>query len=43
MPTQTVTIRPWLSNVTDPQSAVKNVEVTVVLGPSGPIPRYVSV
>ena len=38
-PTQTVTIRPWLSNVTEPQSALKNVDVTVVLRPSGPMPR----
>ena len=38
-PTQTVTIRPWVSNVTDPQSAVNSVDVIVVFLPTGPMPR----
>jgi hypothetical protein len=42
-PTQTVTIRPCASKVTEPQSALNSVDVTLMPRPSGPTPRYVSV
>ena len=42
-PTQTVTIRPRESKVTEPQSAVFSVEVWRMRLPSGPRPREVSV
>jgi hypothetical protein len=37
-PTQTVTIRPCASNVTEPQSALNSVDVTWMSWPSGPTP-----
>src|SRR5438270_11840857 len=42
-PTQTVTIRPLLSNVIEPQSALWNVEARRMPRPSGPGPRLASV
>src|SRR2546430_3042504 len=42
-PTQTVTIRPLLSKVTEPQSALWNVEARRMPRPSGPGPRLASV
>ena len=42
-PTQTVSIRPWLSKVTDAQSAFCEVESVSVSRPSGPSPFAASV
>ena len=42
-PTQTVTIRPLLSNVTEPQSAVCDADTRFMSRPSGPGSRLVSV
>jgi len=42
-PTQTVTIRPRVSNVTDAQSAVCSVESVCMELPSGPVRTLVSV